>query len=143
MHKISQGESPIKVLSEVITKFDDMGFDVNLIFTEGADIKSRNVRHVNQFEVVASTSGNLTDVVNEIVDYLWESCPTARYKTIYSGKETYAYIPLNGKRRSGIMKILNEYKMNLMLQKQGLYESLADTVNKATEAFIIPAEGID
>lgn len=135
MIKINQGERAIDKLIELIQYFDTNDGEVNIILTEGVDIRNRTVRHVNQFDLIPNQSETMMEMTDKIISYLWVSCPSAKYKAIGNG--SYAYIPLNGKRVAGVKKIMSEYKDKLY---ETTYDSILDSLDAATEAFIIPVE---
>lgn len=135
MVKINQGERAIDKLIELVEYFDTNDGEVNIIFTEGADIRNRKVRHVNQFDLIPNQTDDIVEMTDKIISYLWVSCPSAKYKAIGDG--SYAYIPLNGKRVAGVKKIMSEYKNKM---NEDAYNSILSSLDIASEAFIIPVE---
>ena len=134
MYKVEKGKRQIDALCEILHKYDNDMIDVNVILTEGADIRSREVRHVNQFYVITNNNETMVNITDDMVAYLLESNPNTRYKSI-DDLGSYGYIPLNGKRRAGLMKIINTHRLSAINPTK--YDELRDAINQATEAFIV------
>lgn len=108
MLQVKQGVSHISALSKLIDTLDKGGFYPLIIITEGADIKKREVRHINQYDVIAQLSSDIQRVCKDIIDTLLEDCSTSRAKSIPGYDDYFMYVPMNGKRKSMVLKILDK-----------------------------------
>lgn len=137
MLEIKQGVSHIDALSRLIDNLDKGGFYPLIIITEGADIRKREVRHINQYNVIAELSDGISKVCKEIINALLNDCETSRAKSIPGYNDYFMYVPMNGKRKNIVYKILDKYAD---VFKSDFLNELKSDIKTCTEVFLAQVE---